>query len=50
MINRLTLYQQLLATTRDHFRHLVGVVQTCCSEDAAANFKKNKHYIEICAQ
>ena len=49
MINRLTLYQQLLTTTKDNFRSLVGVVQLRGTNDIEENFQKNKHYIEVCA-
>ncbi len=49
MINRLTLYQQLLTTTRNNFRSLVGVVQLCASNDTEENFQKNKNYIELCS-
>eukprot|EP00347_Sterkiella_histriomuscorum_P018788 403344171 len=50
MINRLALYQQLLTTSRDHFRSLVGIIQTTSGEDKELNFKKNKQNIESCVQ
>ena len=47
--NRLTLYQNLLTTSKDYYKGLVGVIQTCAGVDMDRNFEKNKHYIEQCA-
>ena len=49
MNNRLTLYHNLLTTTKANYRNLVGVVQVCAGLDMEKNFNQNKHYIEMCA-
>ena len=49
MHNRLTLYHQLLTTSRDYYKALVGVVQVSSGLDMEKNFEKNKELIERCA-